>query len=365
MPTTKNQTTIIDTILSNIESPKKPFANAEQEKQRLLIQEVLQNGVFLDEYGLIIPELQNKTICDKIALDIVKAKKSIDNERRKGKTIIYIPGSYDLVHAGHASYALQVVKHYLGKHTKKRRSDLFVVTLTDDDDLIRTVKAKKWKGLGGKEPFRRPVQAIEEFKNICDTHPRLLDLTSIPYLDLVAFIPSPRNARTFFDTISSAPHSHLIEQKNNNLNKTLQNFIVKKNPPETDSADLQNALVSYEKLIEHITRKQYDAIIEAFSAWALPNTAINPTSPWTVQSWQLLIHMFLGASIKRSLPSFVRIVSEDDSAYKYQVEYLMQQCGIEVEYIADEKVISTTDLLTKHGADILLNSKKMHYEKNI
>jgi hypothetical protein len=321
------------------------------------LEDVVNTGVSLDQYGMVVhnPELVTP---ERVGKNLVEAKKSIDEARKNGKHIVYIPGSYDLVHGGHASYAKQVVDGYLDAHKELKREDIYVVALVDDDDMISTVKAYKYQGFGGKEPFRRPIQSQKEFEEVArEVNPRLADMASIPALDLVAFIPSPRNSEELIQAVKQIP---LQDRKG--LENALRKFNEHTPLSEKDQKELSEAIVGYEMLLDSIN-SDYDKVVDSFASLADPDPAKRPQgpSPWSVQAWQLLVHTYLGYTPNKVPGDFVRVVSDKDVLYKDQVTFLMGEAGIQVETIADVEVVSTTKLLTMHGPDILIKAKISHY----
>ena len=73
----------------------------------------------IDDHGLILPVIK-PNLEAKIAVDINDVHHRILLHASKGKHILYLPGCYDLVHVGHASYVQQVIKNYLDEHPKSK-----------------------------------------------------------------------------------------------------------------------------------------------------------------------------------------------------------------------------------------------------
>ena len=102
------------------------------------IQEVIEAGIEIDAYGMVVPQVQLAKIRDKITKGLVDTRTRLAQVLGEGKHVIYLPGSYDMIHSGHASYVLQGVEAYLDKHSRLSRQDIFVMMLADDDELIES-----------------------------------------------------------------------------------------------------------------------------------------------------------------------------------------------------------------------------------
>lgn len=318
------------------------------------LRDVLKEGVKIDDQMLVVPDAKNPKAT--IARSLVEVKRLIDEQRSTGKHIIYIPGSYDLVHAGHASYALQVIDQYLLQHPDLTRDDLYVVMLSDDDELIKTVKAYKRKGYSAKgdEDFERPIESAEAFEDLnLEHHPRLIGTASLP-VDLVGFIPAPENAKEFINELLAA-QKHDV----GTLTQHLEDFMAARELAEVDKRELSAAIQSYGKLLHCFGNGGYDEVIASFRALGKPYAKVDPEAPWSIQSYQLLIHGFLAAGDGLRGP-IVRIVSVHDNKYKDQVDFLMEAAGLDVEPIEDVELVSTTKLLREFGAGPLRSAKRRH-----
>ncbi len=302
------------------------------------------SGVLFDEHKLLKPDLANiEQVKAKIAPDLISCKKRIDMARQAGKHILYLPGSYDLVHLGHAHYIDEATKAYLSlpQNTSLSEKNITTLILADDDDLIFQNKKSKWSGAGGTELFRRPIQSKENNPSLHLEHWRLIELASIPQVDIVAFIPSPTEG--FY---LATPEVLKAQKDSQDLIKSLQD----KSMVPADRETLTHSIADYETL-KKLLLTDYSKIIEAFNS---------STSPWSIQAWQLFIHSYL-ASGSFSTP-IVRMISHNDSAYKDQVNFLMGEAGITSFYIDDETIVSTTDLLKEHGHEKLLELKLKNYK---
>lgn len=312
------------------------------------LENLSKKGVLFDSFGLLKPNLiDSELIKQKISPDLIHLKSVIDELRKSGKHILYMPGSYDLVHASHAFYVDQAIDMYLAlsENSDLTRKDLLVLVLADDDELISNVKASKWEGLGGKEPFKRPLQSKNAYTlESNDYHWRLVELASIPHVDLVGFIPSPLHAKNL-----SSEHIISTQKSSEYLKNYLTEFKQRTSISDGDCAKLEKGIQNYEILMRSLVGN-YSEVIEAFE---------NKRENWSIQSWHLFLHMYLGYG-KFKTP-FVRIISNNDIAYKDQVAFLMEVSGVEAVYIQDESLISTTDLLAEHGHEVLIEAKLKNY----
>lgn len=306
-----------------------------------------------DEYQMINHRRQFQRA--KIALAFSGIKEKIDQARNAGKVILYLPGSYDLVHEGHDWYHKESIIHYITTE-RKTRSEIYVVILADSESLVSVVKRNKWKPMGGTEEFRRPVQRLEAFSDClgfddscAGIDPRLIDLSTFE-VDMVGIIPGPlemdytvippamawKHLETDFESFVSGhpmmPLNHVQKMK-----KILREF-----PWLT-----QNFLQTPE-VIKSDFRTELDAVTPELCA-----------VHWRIQTWQLLIHSYL-ASGEFNAP-FVRIMSNHDADYHFEIEFLMSLCGITMRYFTDRKIITTTELLGKNGRDRLLKAKRSYY----
>jgi hypothetical protein len=310
-------------------------------------------GILFDEYGMLKPNVKDAAqIEKKIIHDFISLKHTLDRLRKAGKHILYMPGSYDLIHAGHAFFIEQATELYLAlpENSYLTRVDLVVLILADDDGLISRVKASKWKGAGGTEDFKRPIQSHGHSQvAYAGSNWRLFELASIPFVDLVGFIPSPIH----IDHVSST--DVIATQKNST---DIKNFFEKfKQTREISSKDkdiLEQSIKDYDELLKNLSSNPTD-ILKSFET---------KESLWSIQAWQLFLHVYLGyGDFETPFAPFVRIISHNDGAYKDQVSFLMEVSGLKGVYIQDESLISTTDLLAKHGYEKLLEAKIKNYNK--
>lgn len=161
------------------------LASSDFARQRMA--EVVEAGIQLDKYGMVKPSLEEENL-DKVTQDLLETRARIAEVLGEGKHIIYLPGSFDLVHVGHASYVRQCIDNYLSRNLRLTRDKIFVILLADDDEMIRAMKPSYLFNNPGDHP--RPMENRELFEHVTDEHPRLVDLASLDS-DLVGSIPAP------------------------------------------------------------------------------------------------------------------------------------------------------------------------------
>lgn len=248
---------------------------------------------------LVLTLTDENLLFGKIANSLTDLKKRITDALLHGKTIVYLPGSYDLVHIGHAIYVDQCVDAILQANPNLKREDLFVVMLGDDTELIRSVKASKHISKGGEEKQFRPVESEAV---------RLLTMASIRDVDLVGIIP-----HTGVFGVNLEPNKVIALLATSNL-------------ADRDKQEITNALNIYDPSL-------------------LTSDQVKP-----VQLWQLIFHMYItGTNYIGYDPQYkdkiVRVVSKDDTKYLSQVLFLMALVGIKVEVIDDKNLGSTSYII--------------------
>lgn len=291
-------------------------------------------GVRMDDLLLLRPDLEHRTtVQSKIVGTLAAVKTALDAARHAGRHILYLPGSYDLVHAGHASHIMQAIERYLSlaEYRSLAREDLYVVALADDDDLIAAVKAAKFIGNGGTEPFRRPIRVASE---------RLYELASIPMVDLAGCLPSPLR-------IGELPADSILRAqcRRSEIVSLVACAAREGGSASDDAVILTAALGKYDDTIR-FTRTEPQVLVDAFRR-RIP--------PWSIQSWQLFLHRYLGAG-KFPAP-IVRVISRKDAGYLAQVRFLMRAAEIDTLVIDEVPVTTTTELLQRHGLERLAAAK--------
>lgn len=291
-------------------------------------------GVKVDKSGLIIPkENHNKEY--KISPNFLETIQKVDEAREKGKYVIILPGRYDLAHIGHLSFLVQAINAFLkakstfAEDSALKRSDIFVLVLLDDDDLIRLSIGEGYiKYFGVEGP-------IEKF-NKGQLHPRIRTAAELP-VDLVGFLPSPFSKEQLPKPtvlklpglINALKRSRFWQEKTNEAEKVLR------------------ALENYDVLRERVSKSGKDLRFDLI--W------------WSLELWQLYLlssmnkHEVEGKKYRIQL---TRIVSKREHEYFQIVHKLMKYSKIIVLEINDVFCMSTRQIVGKLGVARCLDIKK-------
>lgn len=316
--------------------------------QRRRVAAVKHAGIELDRYAMVVPSAKPRALERKIVRNLENVWAQVAQARRQGKHVIYFPGSYDLVHVGHASYILEGIQQYLERHPNLTRNDLLVVVLADDDELIRVVKPPHLAGIKDEHP--RPIECFEMFEH-ATAHPRLEDLATLP-VDVVGYLPAPtRLARlmesgTFRDWLATDarfPTGWDTQQ----------------------SAHLaREAVGRYHRMLDALRDGQ--GIVQIKADFQREKYGLTrPGDPiWTVEAWQLMLHKFLG-SVPATEGEYNRVISTHDVKYKDIVAALMGISRIDHTIVDDTHVLSTTDLVNAFGWQDLLEAKLAGFEARL
>ena len=273
-------------------------------------------GIFVEpQEGLVLynPQEINR-LTQKITRNLFEIQNRVAEAKNERKRIIFIPGSFDLVHAGHVFYIEQVLECVMEK-TGCARGDIFAVALADSDSLIRELKKDKLHD----EPLPRPVEHIDE---------RTYALAALN-VDMVGIIPAPSNTRVDFPEPPKIDIEFALEQ----LSALTMNG--------RDRAALTEGLRAYGELEGVWWRND-----QSFSKW-----------PMRIQTWQIYLLGYINGQKESSTPlapgSASRCISTSDGEYKDQAAFVAHIAGIDPVYIEDTEIGSTSALLRryigKHG----------------
>jgi hypothetical protein len=290
-----------------------------------------EEGVELSQEGLILPSPDTDKLDRKIAGNLDDVAARIQAAQQQGKDVLYMPGSYDLVHLGHLSFVDQARDFYIEQAVAQGREltydDLFIVTLADDDWLIEKIKAGKYVGNGGAEMFRRPVErGVDENGR----SPRLDALATMP-VDVVGFIPDPTTTDL----------------------------------PEPYDIDLAGARHIAESMFGDEKQPSMLKIIDSYEA--LEDLAHRHVSfeqaEWRIAAWQLFVTLAIAkpADIANEPQSFsgqsvTRIVSARES-YSDAVRLITRLAGLGLAEVHDKQLVSTSELLERFGPETLVSHK--------
>ena len=315
------------------------------------IQEVVNAGIVIDDYAMLVPNVKVASIQNKITNNLVDTRARLAEVLGEGKHVIYLPGSYDMIHAGHASYILQSVEAYLQQHARLSRDDIFVMLLADDDELIEAIKPAYLMDKHAGHP--RPLENANIYEHLTAVHPRLLDLASLP-IDLVGFIPAPTRAAYL---LADWHFNRWLKQHASFSGSLLQNL-----ENNFMNEAVSSTIKHYERLLEIIENRTFTEVIKGFQT-AKHSKEYDPSSAsWNVASWQLMVHKFLG-SIPGNKGRYTRIISEHDVKYKDMVANLMKIARIDHLFVNDDHVLSTTALANTFGWEELYDAKSKAYNK--
>ena len=320
---------------------------------RQRIQEVMDSNIEIDAYGMVVPQVNAPFMAQKITRGLVDTRTRLAQVLGEGKHVIYLPGSYDMIHAGHASYILQGVEAYLKQHSRLSRKDIFVMILADDDELIEAIKPSYLMDKPADHP--RPLENERIYEHLTKLNPRLVDLASLP-VDLVGFIPAPTRIGNLLGDW------HFKRWLENNADFTRDGAALHHLGNDAVSDEIRATIAQYESLLSRIKQGDFREVIKGFQT-AKHSKLYNPaTAAWNVASWQLMVHKFLG-SVPGSQGYYTRIISEHDVKYKDIVAKLMKVSRIDHLFVQDDMVISTTALANAFGWEELYDAKSKAYHK--
>lgn len=324
--------------------------------QSILEQTLNDTNVQFDQYGLVIPQYPHsdpKTA--KIANNYNQIKKYIHRALSERKDVLYLIGSFDLIHKGHVAMIVNAIRNYLIEQ-ELQREDVYVVVLADHKNLTFNFKKAKWQEYGGTESVPRPIQSKHNFPTPIQVSPRLLDLAQLP-VDLVGFTPDPETAinslfkqKQFKKTLKEL--LPLLDSKSSLLAKYPQ--------PEgvhNSEAHFKN-ITNYTKfMISDILAENGQKILSGFLNYDTKEENLY----WDLSSWQFILHAFL--NIKPS-HKVVKFLNERDSDYLDRVAAYTLAAGMGVKTISGtDGFQSTTKLIEEFGAEKLLSLKMKYYHQ--
>jgi hypothetical protein len=303
------------------------------------IRSVLDAGVQIDSAGLVVPRL-DREILQKFTIDLLGVREVIREQLRLDKHVLYLPGSYDLVHVGHASFIQESIENYCAIN-KLSRENVLVLALADEDELISTVK----KSASREGELPRPIQSLDLMGHLsAEVSPRLIDLASLPFVDLVGTLPAPPS---FGSTVRNACFQSWLKV----VKKDWAELLAKRQAP-------LEFCEAFGSLIDHLDPEKYGKIC---SAYRCEKNNINLLEKdhlsWKIQDWHFMLHQFPGdVSPGNSEKRFLRVISKNDT-YADEVERSMSSCGIDTAIVEDTVVVSTSRLIAEFGWENLKDRK--------
>ena len=283
-----------------------------------------QHGINIDETGLVIPG-RSQEIDKKIYPALPILKQELQERRLKGQHVLLLPGGYDLVHVGHASFVMQATNHYLNSNPYLGRNELYVVALVDDDELIGEGKKSAYIKVTGK---KGPI----ETGDLERTHPRLRAMASTS-VDAVAPIPAPTR------NIEHPLHTNLDHE----LFKSSNMLGILKLKNESFAERIHTAIDQLPKIRQKI-RSGAGLLFD--------------TEYWSLESWQLYMLSWLNENHQPEMAPMVRLISATEEKYVDIVSTITDMCNIKVGIFDDEFCVSTKELVQKYGIEELLRRKK-------
>ena len=323
----------------------------EEAQAQECVERVLRANIQLDRYGLVVPSAKLQDIYPLIVENLIEARHRIQHVMLEGKTVVYFPGAFDLVHVGHATFFQQGIDLFLKTHGRLKREDLFVVVLADSDDLIEAAKPAHLYAGKGEHP--RPIQSGKVFNHLLRKHtnvnPRLLDLAACG-IDMVGLLPSPAEVHSLLD------------------NWFFQEWLKKNSEFEGDAievvaggvdelaTELRNALNDYLKIVKAIKEGHFERVQTSFEQVKFNLPSSTGETFWTLPAWQLLLNRFLGFVHQFPNAGCYRVISIRDG-YGGFVKRLMELSRVRHAAIDDIPVVSTTTLLKTYGWEVLYQAK--------
>ena len=312
------------------------------------------SGIYFDKEGLIVVDHENLPHRHTtIANNYNQVKKHIEKALKQNKHVLYLKGSFDLIHMGHAAMIINSLRNYMISNDLTRK-DLFVVVLADHRNLVFNFKKSKWRKHGGSEDLPRPIQARHNFDHkSLSVSPRLLDLAQLP-VDLVGFTPDPESAL-----------ESLLKQKR--FKQTLQKKLTwlnnKRGRILTDIStdlDIESLQPHLDRIIEHtiamiedILNNNGQQVIASFYDFDRPSVY------WDLSSWQFILHLFLDIKTNQNVTTFL---NTRDNDYLEQVASYVLAAQMQVATISGtDGFESTSKLIQNKGAENLLSRKIRHF----
>jgi hypothetical protein len=290
--------------------------------------------------GLVIPNVSKLThltaSIEKIMPSLFNVREAVEKAKEQGKHVLVLPGSFDLVHKGHAFYVKQSVDCYCMEAGCKRE-DLFVVMLADDDELIKQVKSFKHKDFGGDEPQLRPVEKAAE---------RALSMANIPEVDIVGIIPAPSSLRSSLPTPPHYDIQKMLDDLKNNFEKFEKERI-------SHSGDVFNKTEIDAKIKKD--REELEAGVLAYKKMEIGWNKKKDIGKVPVQAWQLyVLGVVAGVSSgngedpgRFQSSAVTRLVNTEDTKYLGQVLFLMRYANIGIALLKYKIPGSSTTELIK------------------
>lgn len=292
--------------------------------------------------GLLVVDKGWEEVGMKILDSELFLKNRLKSAIRDGKHVLLLPGSYDILHAGHVTWIDQALSHFLDKKQKKglsiSRKDVLVVVPVNSDPLVNVSKGHLHQTQGGDEKAFRPIVSQDL---------RLLALANLDSVDLTVAIPSP----LYLDTLLPQPNNFSVKKAQRSLDVYRQ----RSNLKEKDYSTLLGSLKTYKTIQE---AQGYSNLTKEFKRLLIPIEYIEKIEArsseenWDDVAWELMWYLYLSEKAHYKLPEHPaltqRILSLRDG-YGPKAQYIAQLAGIAVDSIMDTHITSTTELISTYG----------------
>ena len=151
-------------------SPAELFSSEwPKERRKLFLDRLVERaGITLSSQTLVQNSLTLEEAQGRIAPNFADLRRNLRDALSKGKKLLVLNGSFDLVHAGHVGM-VQASLHNFMIRENLRREEVYLVVLADADPLIFSSKKHKWVKFGGSESLPRPLQSWEWCRPRCTT----------------------------------------------------------------------------------------------------------------------------------------------------------------------------------------------------
>jgi hypothetical protein len=283
---------------------------------------------------------------DEVGLKILDSelflKKRIDIAKSEGKEILFLPGAYDILHAGHVTWIDQAIESLISNKKKAgkkiRRSDIFVVVPIESDYYVNVAKRGRHHSQGGSEKIVRPYVTQDS---------RLLALANLNSVDLTVAIPNPLG----LDSALGQPENFTTRQ----AQMLLAVYSAENNLQQEEFQALKQSINTYDAIQNS---KGYQELVTEFKKLQISTRTIDKAftesngKNWNEITWDIMWYLFLSDEAHYTLPAMPcyanRILSVRDD-YNIKACYIARLAGISVEKILDTHITSTTHIISQYG----------------
>jgi hypothetical protein len=311
-----------------------------------------------DAYGMVIPS-HSQSSHRKIVTGLPDLKSRVEDAVSLGKHVLILNGGFDLIHKGHAIFASYSASAYM-KNKGLRRDQLFVIVAADSDNLLGVYKASKWIGNGGKELFKRPVQRKEEFPEL-DYNTRALDLASIDAVDAVIMTPSPFELNQ--ELIQNEVFKNSIRTGLSLLDSRADTLLSRQDKLGLSQREQHQHLTNLEPYMRAMGRLLLSGSLELIQEEFVRASNGQGSPIWNLTSWHFLLQAYLFDSLNES-DQVARVLNKSDGDYLAVVAVMQNLAGANIFLMPENRVMSTTGILTDAGHEELIKAKRKSHLKH-